>query len=62
MSQSHVEETRNRMIEAIARRECDVETLETRGNDSLDFYDISVWSLKKALEQAYEAGRAYRSV
>lgn len=60
MTQNHVEATRDKMIEAIARRECDVETLETRGNDSLDFHDISVWELRKALEAAYEAGRAYR--
>ena len=34
-----------------------VETLETRNSDSLDFHDIAVWDLKKALEEAYEAGR-----
>ena len=32
--------------------------LDTRNNDHEDFFDgISVWSLKKALEDAYDAGR-----
>ena len=35
-------------------------TLERRDSDSLDFHDIPVWSLKKALLAAYEAGRASR--
>jgi len=34
----------------------DAETLETRNSDSLDFHDCTVWSIKKALEQAYELG------
>lgn len=38
----------------------DAGTLETRNSDSLDFHDISVWSLKKALLAAYEAGRKFR--
>ena len=31
--------------------------LETRRSDSEDFIEVSVWSLKAALEEAYEAGR-----
>ena len=38
----------------------DARTLETRGGDSLDFHDVSVWSLKKALLAAYEAGHQSR--
>ena len=34
-----------------------LETLERRGLDSLDFHEISVWSLKDALEKAYQLGR-----
>ena len=30
--------------------------LETRRSDSEDFIEVSVWSLKAALEEAYEAG------
>ncbi|MEH0838758.1 DUF6900 domain-containing protein, partial [Streptococcus anginosus] len=33
------------------------ETLETRMSDNLDFYDVSVWGIKRALERAYEAGQ-----
>lgn len=32
--------------------------LKTRNSDSEDFFDIAVWCLKKALEDAYDAGRA----
>ncbi|WP_437437820.1 DUF6900 domain-containing protein, partial [Streptococcus suis] len=31
--------------------------LEKRWSDNLDFYDVSVWGIKRALERAYEAGR-----
>ena len=31
--------------------------LETRESDSEDFLDISVWSLREMLKQAYELGK-----
>ena len=31
--------------------------LETRKSDSEDFLDISVWSLREMLKQAYELGK-----
>lgn len=34
-----------------------IETLEARGRDCLDFHDLSVTSVRRALEEAYEAGR-----
>jgi len=34
----------------------DIETLEIRNRDHLDFYDLSVWKIKEALEKAYKAG------
>ncbi len=40
----------------IAQQHLDVETLETRRSDRLDFHDLAVWSLKAALEAAYQAG------
>jgi hypothetical protein len=46
-----------KVIEKIAREILDLETLETRNSDSLDFHDIAVWEIRKALEAAYEAGR-----
>jgi len=34
-----------------------IETLEARKSDDLDFHDLAVWSIEKALKVAYEAGR-----
>lgn len=34
-----------------------VDTLETQGSDSLDFIEVSVWSLKDALTAAFIAGQ-----
>ena len=47
----------NKKIEKIAKDEFYIDTLETRDSDQLDFYDIAVWSVKKALERAYELGK-----
>ena len=33
-----------------------IETLEVRGSDSLDFHDVGVGSLRRALEDAFLAG------
>lgn len=33
-----------------------IETLETRNSDSLDFHDVGVASIKRALEYAYRSG------
>ena len=47
----------NRAISRIAREMPNpIETLERQNSDSLDFHDISVWTLKEALEKAYIAG------
>lgn len=43
----------------IASRILRLETLEPRKNDSLDFSEQAVWTIKSALEAAYEAGREY---
>ncbi|HEM5564961.1 TPA: hypothetical protein ACGO1A_000729 [Streptococcus suis] len=45
------------LLTEIAKEELLVETLEKRWSDNLDFYDVSVWGIKRALERAYEAGR-----
>lgn len=45
-------------LEEIAREELFIETLETRMSDRLDFHDVSVWGVKKALELAFELGKA----
>lgn len=44
-------------IMRIAREALGLETLEARRMDGLDFHDLAVWSIKDALERAYEAGR-----
>ena len=48
---------RDNAINCIAREVLDLETLESRRMDSLDFHEHAVWSIKEALERAYEAGR-----
>jgi len=40
-------------------RKLQIETLETRNSDRLDFHDLAVWEVKAALEAAFEAGRKY---
>lgn len=42
--------------ERIARDQLDLETLEPRKMDSLDFKEHAVWSMKQALLDAYAAG------
>jgi hypothetical protein len=49
--------TKTDAIQAITTITLDIGTLETRNSDSLDFHDLSVWQIREALEQAYEAGR-----
>lgn len=51
------QEKLNTLLTAISQEELLVETLETRMSDNLDFYDVSVWGIKRALERAYEAGQ-----
>lgn len=48
---------RDTIINRIARETLGLETLEARNMDSLDFHEHAVWSIKEALERAYEAGR-----
>ncbi|MCC3172174.1 DUF6900 domain-containing protein [Streptococcus sanguinis] len=44
-------------LEQIAKQYLNVPTLERRNTDSLDFHEVSVWSLQAALEAAYQAGQ-----
>ena len=48
---------RDALFDEIARRHLSIETLEARKADALDFHDVAVWSLRSALEEAFEAGR-----
>jgi len=44
------------ILTQIAKKHLDIETLETRKSDGLDFHDVSVWCLREALEAAFKAG------
>lgn len=48
----------DKIIEKIAQEQLWIETLKTRNSDDLDFHECSVWGIKEALKQAYEAGQA----
>ncbi len=45
------------ILTKIAQEHLNIETLEKRWSDNLDFYDCSVWTIKSALEAAFEAGK-----
>lgn len=47
-------------IQRIAREELGLETLDARHSDRLDFHELAVWQIRKALMRAYEAGRGRR--
>lgn len=46
-----------RRMEALARLFLNIETLDVRGSDRLDFHEVGVWNLKDALLAAYKAGQ-----
>jgi hypothetical protein len=46
----------DRLLTEIAKKHLNLETLETQNSDNLDFHDVAVWSLKEALQEAYETG------
>jgi hypothetical protein len=50
--------TRDALFERIAHEVRLIETLDERHSDALDFHDLSVVTIRKALLAAYEAGRA----
>jgi len=47
----------DKILEKIAYKYLDLTTLKTRNSDSLDFHEVSVWGVKKALEEAFKAGK-----
>lgn len=48
----------NELFTQIAQQHLNIETLEERKSDSLDFHDVGVLNVKAALEAAFEAGKA----
>jgi hypothetical protein len=49
---------RDKLMEAVARRHFNVDTLEERSSDKLDFHECHVRGIKDALTEAFEAGEA----
>ena len=47
----------DKLLADIVKRELRVATLDERKSDSLDFHEVDVWSLRRALRSAYRAGR-----
>ena len=50
-------QTRDQALTEIATQILDLETLDTRKRDRLDFHELAVWQIKKALDAAYAAGQ-----
>ena len=50
-----------KILTGIAQKNLGIETLETRKSDDLDFHDVAVWGLKRALEDAFIAGMTVRA-
>jgi len=48
--------TLDQIFALIAQKHLNIDTLETRNSDSLDFHDVSVWGVRSALEAAFKAG------
>ena len=44
------------LLEEIARKHLNIQTLETQNSDVLDLHDDAVWAIKSALKEAYESG------
>ncbi len=59
-AQTNAANQKEQTVAEIAARHLDIESLVPQGSDSLDFHDLSVETVKRALEAAYEAGRAAR--
>ena len=48
--------TTNPLLTRIAQTTLGIETLQSQGSDRLDFHEVSVDSLREALEAAFQAG------
>jgi hypothetical protein len=51
--------SRKQTIETIAARLLDIETLTPQNRDRLDFHEIHVTPLRRAMEEAWKAGARY---
>lgn len=55
-TQKDLNMNKDQIILNIAKSNLSIETLAVQNSDSLDFHDVFVGSIKKALEEAYQAG------
>jgi len=46
----------DRILTGIARKHLDMQTLDTRRSDSLDFHTVAAWQVRSALKAAFNAG------
>ena len=56
------EKSTEQIIQKIAADHLSIDTLDTRNSDSLDFREVSVWSIKSALHAAFDAGRKIHGI
>jgi hypothetical protein len=56
-ARAQLEQATDELFSRIARECLDIETLERRNIDSLDFHNVAVWEVGKALQAASDAGR-----
>ena len=56
-TKSKPDRKRDAKLLEIAKEVLSLETLETRKWDTHDFHEHAVWSIKEALEKAYQAGK-----
>lgn len=48
----------HKTLEQIAQAHLNIPTLTERKMDDLDFHNVGVWEVRRALEAAYQAGLA----
>jgi len=46
-----------KIIKEIAKYKLGINSLERRWNDDDDFYELGVWEIRAALEEAYNMGK-----
>jgi hypothetical protein len=51
--------SRNRILSRIAKDVLHIATLKTRKGGDLDFYEVAVWQVRRALELAFMVGQCH---
>ena len=53
--------SRDRILSRIAKDVLHIATLKTRKGGDLDFYEVAVWQVRRALELAFMVGQCHPS-